>query len=181
MKHSVLTATGKLGVLPAGVWIQQRTKFAYLDIGDQRFDDCWVVDYLVGSLENVVGQEVELSLCRLDKGAVHLCAIKKENGKIERMPDTSPLVVRETIVASLIWGLITFISTWFISPFTLVPLLFALNKVMPDLSEKFLAPMMFFGFFCIWAAQLVWAVFYSKKLSPRVRSRALMAARKALG
>src|SRR5471032_3407172 len=178
---STFLTRGILAPLPAGIWIQGRTKFVYIDIGNERFDDCWVVDYLLGSLENQVGHEVDLSFCRLDKHSVHLCAIKKVDWKIERMPDISPLVVRETIVASLIWGLITFISTWFISPFALLPLLFALNKVMPDLSEKFLAPMMFFGFFCIWTAQLVWAVFYSKKLSPRVRSRALMAARKALG
>lgn len=171
---------GVLSPLPAGIWTQGRTKFAYVDIGNERFDDCWVVDYLLGSLESQVGYEVDLSFCRLDKHSVHLCAIKKADGKIERMPDLSPVLVRETIVTSLVWGLITFISTWLIAPFALVPLLFALNKVMPDLSEKFLAPMMFFGFFCIWAAQLVWVVFYSKKLSPRVRSRALMAARKAL-
>jgi hypothetical protein len=178
---STFVKHGVLGSLPAGIWTQGRTKFAYLDIGTCRFDDCWVVDYLLGSLESQVSYEVDLSFCRLDKHSVHLCAIKKADGKIERMPDISPLVMRETIVASLFWGLITFISTWFISPIALVPLLFAINKVMPDLGEKFLAPMMFWGFFCIWAAQLVWAVFYSKKLSPRVRSRALMAARKALG
>jgi hypothetical protein len=177
---NISTARGQLGTLPAGIWTQGRTKFAYVDIGNERLDDCWVVDYLLGSLENQVGYEVELSFCRLDKHSVHLCAIKKADGRIERMPDLSPVLLRETIVTSLIWGLITFISSWFIAPFALVPLLFALNKVMPNLSEKFLAPMMFFGFFCIWAAQLVWVVFYSKKLSPRVRSRALMAARTAL-
>jgi hypothetical protein len=62
----------------------------------------------------------------------------------------------------------------------MIPLLFGLNKLMPNIGEKVLAPTMFLGFFCIWAAQLVWAVFYSKKISPRVRSRALMAASKAL-
>jgi hypothetical protein len=171
---------GVLGPLPSGIWTKGRTKFAYVDIGDERVDGCWVVDYLVSSLEDQVGYEVELSFCRLDKNSDYLCAIRKANGKIERMPDVSSALVRQTWGTSLIWGLITFISTWFITPFAMIPLLFGFNKLMPNLSEKILAPVMFLGFLFIWGTQLVWAVFYSKKISPRVRSRALMAASKAL-
>jgi hypothetical protein len=179
MKHSAFTVRGKLGPLPAAIWNKGSSRFSFLDIGDERFDNCWVLDYIVGNVENSVHEEVELSFCRLDKQSLHLCAIKKSTGRIERIPDPSPRLFRDMAVTALIAGLITFLSTWFIAPFLLVIPFFVLPSFLSDLGEKILAPLMFAGFFSIWAAQLVWVLFFSKRLSPKVRLALVNRARTA--
>ncbi|MRW88421.1 hypothetical protein GJ699_00285 [Duganella sp. FT80W] len=176
---STFVMRGRLAAVPHGVWLNGHTKLAYVEVGDQRFDDCWVADYLLNTLENQAGNEVELSLCRLDKHGVHLCAIKKGDGKIERIPDPSPALLRQMIVSALLWGVITFMSTLLIAPIILVIPIYAFKAILFGLSESILAPLMIFGALSIWAVQLIWILYCSKKLSPKVRLRIIQKARTA--
>lgn len=171
-------AHGVLGQIPAGTWANGGTKRAYLDIGDQRIDDCWVADYFESSLTECMSRKVELSFCRLDRnGGNHLCAIKHEDGKIERVPVPTDVGFTQMIVTSLLWGGITFLTTWLVVPIFLIPI-WLLSKIGID-SETVLGSVTFGGLFLCWMAQLVWVLFYSKKLSPKVRLRTIKVARAA--
>lgn len=177
---TTFTARGELGTIPAGIWIEGSTRFAYLDVGEQRIDDVWVVDYIVSNLNNSVGEEVELSFCRFKKRAVHLAAIKKSTGKIERIPDQSPFLFKEMLVAALVWGVVTFLSTWFIAPALIAIPMVAAKAVLLGLGEKVLALLVLLGYLGVWALQLIWILFYSKKLSPKIRLQVITKARTAL-
>jgi hypothetical protein len=179
MKQTAFTARGELGRIPAGIWEKGRTTFAYLDVGNQRFDGVSVAMYLDASLQDCVGEQVELSFCRLGKGGLHLCAIKAESGKVYRLPDPNGALVSETIVGAVVFGLVTFITTFMASPILLGVPLYALRSVLPELDEKIFAPIMFSILFALWMAQLTWVLFYSKKLSPRLRIRVINEARTA--
>lgn len=178
MKQTVFTVRGILGPLPAAIWGDGRSRFSYVEVGDTRIDSCWVEDYIVSSLERAVGGEVELSFFRIHKRAVHLAAIKS-NGKVERIPDQSPFLFKEMVVAALVWGAVTFISSWFIAPALFVIPALAAKSVLLGFGEKVLTALVFLGFASIWAAQLLWVLFYSKKLSPKKRLKTVTAARTA--
>jgi hypothetical protein len=167
---TMLIASGELGPIPAGTRMNGGTRRSYLDVGNQRYDDCWIADYLEASLAECIGQDVTLSLCRLDKkGSLHLCAIKRENGKVERLPDQRGSLLSPMLVTAFIWGVITFFSTWLIAPLFLIPY-WVLTKLGIE-SETIFGTVIFGGLFLCWMAQLFWVLFYSKKLSPRVRLR----------
>jgi hypothetical protein len=178
---TTILARGVLGPTPQGVWREGRNRLPYIEIGDQRFDDCIVVDYLISSLENQIGDDIELSFCRFDKkGAFHVCAFKKGNGKIERLPDPSPTLLREMIFTTFVGGVVAFITTWFIAPLLIVIPFFAAKSAAFDPGEKVLAALVVLGFVGIWASQLLWVLFYSNRFSPKVRLRIITAARTAL-
>ncbi|MRW94899.1 hypothetical protein GJ699_33620 [Duganella sp. FT80W] len=165
---AMFIAAGALGSIPVGTRQSGGIRRAYLEVGSQRYDDCWVPDYLEASLAECIGKEIALSLCRLDrKGSLHLCAIQREDGRIERLPDQGASLLSPMVITAFIWGVITFFTTWLIAPLFLIP--YWLLTKLGIQSEAIFGSVIFGGLFISWMAQLVWVLFYSKKLSPKVR------------
>ncbi|MYM29287.1 hypothetical protein GTP58_13235 [Duganella sp. CY15W] len=170
---------GKLGNIPSGVWEKGYTRFAYLDVGDHRIDNVTVDVYLDASLIECAGEDVELSLCKIRGSGYHLAAIKTEGRKILRLPDPKGFMLGETLVGAVVWGLVALITTALGGPILLGIALYPMRAILPD-DEKIFAPIMFALFFALWAIQLTWFLFYSKRFSPRMRLKAINQARFAL-
>lgn len=175
-------ARGKLGGIPAGIWDRSgSTVFAYLEVGDQRIDGVSVGVYLDGALQDCVGEQVELSFCRIGKGRIYLCAIKAESGKVISLPDPSGTLVTETIVSTVVFGVLALITTFLISPILFGIPLYVFRSLLNYISDTAFEHMMFVAIVGLWGAQLTWMLFYSKRFSPRLRIRTINKARTALG